>query len=44
MSVFFCIRTHSMELIYQYCVETSADPSEEMILRQRSRVIPQTYT
>ena len=32
-----------MALIYQFCVETSADPSAEMILRQRSRVINQTF-
>ena len=32
-----------MALIYQSCVETSADPSTEIVLRQRSCVIHQTF-
>ena len=32
-----------MALIYQSCVETGADPSAEMISRQRSRVTHQTF-
>ena len=33
----------TLALIYQYCVETRADPSAEMILGQRSRLIHQTF-